>query len=242
MRTLIAVALTAASSYAIAMPHPAFQPVPRSRPAIIQVTGQAQVAEVPDRVYIDIGVTTQATDSRTATSQNAAQLSRVIAAVKRAAGGAVQLATTEYSINPNYNYPRDGGTPTIVGYSVSNVVQVTLDDLRKVGQVIDGATQAGSNNVQNIRFAVRDEQAARSEALREAALNARRDAETLAGTLGLRILRVLTVNEESPSMPVYPQMRAVKLEVARPATPVEQGTIDIDATVTLTVEVAPAKR
>ncbi len=244
MRLLLAVALTAVSSWAIAQPAPGLPPVRPPRPATIQVSGQARVSEIPDRVYIGIGVTTQAQQSEAAASQNAERLAAVIAAVKRAAGAGAQLTTTEYSINPNYNYPRNGGTPAVVGYSVSNVVQVRLDDLRKIGQVIDAATQAGSNNVQDIRFALRDQGAPRSEALREAALNARQDAETLADALGLRVVRVLSVDEQSPAtVPIYPRFAAVKMEVqAAPATPVEAGTIDVNATVTLIVEVAPAKR
>ena len=239
MRLLLAVVLTAASSWAMAQPAPG-----PPRPATIQVTGEAQVAEIPDRVYIGIGVTTEARQSEAAASQNAARLAAVIAAVKQAAGAGAQLTTTEYSISPNYNYPRSGGTPTVVGYTVSNVVQVRLDDLRKIGRVIDAAAQAGSNNVQDIRFALRDEQAPRSEALREAAINARQDADALAEALGLRVVRVLSVDEQSPvSAPIYPRFAAVRMEMrAASATPVEGGTIDLNATVTLTVEVAPAKR
>jgi uncharacterized protein YggE len=244
MRVLLAVTLIAASSWTIAQQAPGLPPVRPPRAATIQVTGQAQVSETPNRVYIGVGVTTQAQQSEAAASQNAARLSVVIAAVKRAAGAGAQLSTTEYSINPNYNYPRNGGSPTVVGYTVSNVVQVRLDDLRKIGPVIDAATQAGSNNVQDIRFALRDEGAPRSEALREAALNARLDADTLAGALGLRVVRVLFVGEESPAAgAVYPRGRvfAQAQTVAAP-TPVETGTIDVSASVTLTVEVAPATR
>jgi hypothetical protein len=246
MRLLVAVALTAASSWALARPAPGLPPAPRSQPGTIQITGQAHVSESPDRVYIGIGVTTQAPRSEAAASQNAARLSAVIAAVKRAAGAGAQLTTTEYSINPNYIYPRDGGIPTVVGYTVSNVVEVRLDDLHKIGRVIDAATQAGSNNVQGIRFTLRDEEAPRNEALREAALKARQDAETLAGALGLRVVGVLSVTEQSPAvMPIYPQGGVRLFAQARAATaptPVETGTLDVNATVTLTVEVAPAKR
>lgn len=244
MKLLVAVALTVASSWAIARPSPAFPPVPPPRPATIQVTGQAKVSETPDRVYIDIGVTTQAPKSEAAAAENASRVSAVIAAVKRTASSGAQLTTTEYSVSPNYNYPRDGGTPTLVGYTVSNVVQVRLDDLRKIGPVIDAATQAGSNNVQDIRFALRDEDVPRREALRKAALSARQDAETLAGALGLRVVRVLSVNEQSPAaVPIFPQVRQFAARMAAaPATPVEAGTIDVNATVTLTVEVGPAKR
>lgn len=241
MRILVAVALTAASSWAIAQ-----QPSPRPlRPATLQVTGRAKVAAAPDRVYIDLGVTTQAQKSQAAAAQNAKRVSAVITAVKRAAGGGAQLTTTQYSIGASYNYPRDGGTPTITGYTASNVVQVRLDDLEKIGRVIDAATQAGSNNVQDIRFALRDEQALRGEALREAALDARQDAATLAGALGLRIVRVRKVDEQSPAVMaplVYPQARQFARVESAPSTPVEAGTIDVSATITLTVEVAPAKR
>lgn len=243
MRLLVAFALTAASSWAMARAFPGSPPVQPPQPATIQVTGQAAVSETPDRVYIDIGVTTQARKSEAAAAQNATRLAEVITAVKGAAGPGAQLTTTEYSVNPDYNYPREGGTPSLVGYTVSNVVRVRLDDLRKIGPVIDAATQAGSNNVRDIRFALRDEAAPRSEALREAALNARRDAEALAGALGLRVVRVLAVDDEGGGVRqplVYGQ--AMKMAVAAAPTPVQAGTLDVNATINLTVEVVPAKR
>jgi|SRR6185312_9174488 len=244
MRLLVAMALTVATSWAMAQPLPGPPPAPPPRPATIQVTGQAKVSKAPDRVYIDIGVTTQAPGSEAATTQNATRVSAVIAAIRGAAGSDVQLTTTQYSVSPNYKYPRDGGTPTVTGYSASNVVQVRLDDLGRVGRVIDAATHAGSNNVQDIRFALRDEEMPRAQALREAAQNARRDADALAGALDLRIVRVLAVSEQGPErapMPVYMQEVTVSARRA-PPTPVEAGTIDVSATVNLTVEVAPAKR
>ena len=243
MRALLLLTLATASAAAIAQAPPR----PRlPRPATIQVTGQAQASKPPDRVYIDIGVTTQAQKSEAAASENAARISAVIAAVRRAAGPGVELTTAQYSINPNYNYPRDGGTPTLVGYTVTNVVQVRLDDLRMIGKVIDGAAHAGSNNVQDIRFALRDEETPRREALREAAVNARREADTLAGALGLRVVRVLSVEEQSPAairpLMMYAQSAQLARAEAAPATPVEHGTVALNATVTLTVEVAPTAR
>ncbi|HEX5206223.1 MAG TPA: SIMPL domain-containing protein [Steroidobacteraceae bacterium] len=243
MRALLLLTLATASAAAIAQAPPR----PRlPRPATIQVTGRAQASKPPDRVYIDLGVTTQAQKSEAAASENAARISAVIAAVRRAAGPGVELTTAQYSINPNYNYPRDGGTPTLVGYTVTNVVQVRLDDLRMIGTVIDGAAHAGSNNVQDIRFALRDEETPRREALREAAVNARREADTLAGALGLRVVRVLSVEEQSPAairpLMMYAQSPQLARAEAAPATPVEHGTVALNATVTLTVEVAPTAR
>ena len=239
MRILLAAALTAASSWAQAQ---AAAPVPP--PATIQVTGEAKVSETPDRVYIDIGVTTRARKSEAAASRNARQLSTVISALKRAAGPGAQLTTTEYSISPDYSYPPHGA-PAIVGYTASNVVRVRLDDLRTIGAVLDAATREGSNNIRDIRFAVRDEQAPRTEALRKAAVSARQDAQALAQALGLRIVRVLRVDEQSPAArprPIYLQAERFAAAPAAPRTPIEAGTIAVSATVSLTVEVAPAKR
>lgn len=240
MRALLVLTLIAASATAVA------QARPGPLPATIQVTGHAEVSETPDRVYIDLGVTTQAQKSDAAASENAARLSAVIAAVKRAAGAGTQLTTAQYSISPNYSYAHDGSAPTLVGYTVTNVIQVRLDDLRMIGKVIDGAAQAGSNNVQDIRFALRDEETPRREALREAAVAARQEADTLADALGLRVVRVLSVEEQSPAgirpQLLYAQSMQFARAQAAPATPVEPGTVALNATVTLTMEVAPAAR
>ncbi|MBV8306446.1 MAG: SIMPL domain-containing protein, partial [Gammaproteobacteria bacterium] len=150
-----------------------------------------------------------------------------------------------YSLSPNYRYHPKESEPTIEGYTALNVVQVTLDDLARIGTVIDAATQAGANRIQGIQFTLRDQDAVRAQALREAATRARAEVDVLAAALGLKVLRVLTVEESSPRvMPVRVYSgaaRAMTADAAAP-TPVEAGTLDITADVTLSVEVGPASR
>jgi uncharacterized protein YggE len=109
--------------------------------------------------------------------------------------------------------------------------------------VIDAATRAGANRVQGIQFTLRDQDAVRAEALRQAATRARAEADVLAGALNLKVLRVLTVEEASPQIiPVrinMPMVRAAVSAVEAP-TPVEAGTLEVSANVALTVEVGPA--
>ena len=120
---------------------------------------------------------------------------------------------------------------------------ITLDDLAKVGSIIDGATAAGANHVQGIQFTLRDQQRVRSQALREAATKARAEADALASALGLKVVRILTVEETSPVVvPVRDGMFAARAEAARAPTPIEAGTIDVTANVTLAVEVSAAAR
>ncbi|HXY96135.1 MAG TPA: SIMPL domain-containing protein [Steroidobacteraceae bacterium] len=210
----------------------------------IRVTGDARVSAQPDRVQIDLGVQTQAQLSQQAASANARQLDAVLAAVRKAAGPGAQLKTVSYSLSPNYQYHPGGGEPTITGYTALNVVEVVLDDLARIGDVIDAATRSGANRVQGIQWTLRDQDAVRAQALREAATRAHAEAEVLAGALNLRILRVLTVEESSPQIvPLRVHMAAARAAVsaAEVPTPVEAGTLDVSANVALTVEVGPAR-
>ena len=211
--------------------------------ASIRVSGDARVSAKPDRVQIDVGVQTQAPLSQDAASANARQLDATLAAVRKVAGPTAQLKTVSYSLNPNYQY-HSGAEPAIVGYTALNVVQVQLDDLARIGDVIDAATHAGANRIQGIQFTLRDQDAVRAEALREAATRARAEAEVLAQALNLRILRVLTVEESSPGIvPVRTHLAMARASAsAEVATPVEAGTLDVSALVTLTVEVGPVAR
>jgi len=240
MRCLVAVILACAVAAAPARA----QQTPLSPVSSIRVTGDARVTAKPDRVQIDIGVTTRAAQSQDAASQNARQVDAVLAAVRKATGPAAVLKTISYSLNPTYQYHPNGEEPTITGYSAVNVVQVTLDDLGKIGTVIDSATLAGANHLQGIQFTLRDQDAVRAEALRQAATRARVEAEVLAAALGLKVVRVLSAEENSPRVvPVRAYMGAPRAAMATAtATPVEAGTLDVTADVMLTVEVGPTAR
>lgn len=219
------------------------QSVPSAPVSSIRVTGEAKVTAKPDRVQIDVGVSTHAPTSQEAAAQNARQLQTVLAALRKAAGAGAELKTVSYTLNPNYHYPKGGGEPALEGYNASNMVQVTLDDLAKIGPVIDAAGTAGANQVHSIQFTLHDQDAVRAQALREAALRARADADVLATALGLKVLRVLTVEENSPRvMPIPMYRREMAAASATAATPVEAGTLDVTAAVTLSVEVGPAPR
>jgi len=209
----------------------------------IRVTGDARVTAKPDRVQIDVGVITRAAASAEAAADNARQVDAVLAAVRKAAPAAV-LKTISYSLNPNYQYHVSGGEPAIEGYTATNVLQVTLDDLARMSAVIDAAAHAGANHVQGIQFTLRDQDAVRAEALRQAAGKARAEADVLAAALGLKVVRVLTVEENSPRIsPVRVFAGTPRAAAASVSpTPVEAGTLDVGADVTLTVEVSPAAR
>lgn len=239
MRAITVFACAAASSVALAGPPSR----PARPPATLRVTGQAKLSEAPNRVYVDIGVTTQAPNSQAAAAQNADRLRAVVAAIKRTAGPGGHLTTRQYLVTPNYQAHADGKPPTIVGFTATNMVRVRLDNLGAVARVIDAATQAGANRIGNIRFTLRNSEAAKTEALREAARNSREEARALANALDLRIVRIVSVDEASPVIVPTRALYALATTrgAARATTPIESGTLNVDARVTLTAEVAPRR-
>jgi uncharacterized protein YggE len=205
----------------------------------IRVTGEGTVTAKPDQAQIDIGVVTEAQNAQAAATENAKKLDAVLAELRKALGPGADIKTTSYALTPIYHYPKEGGSPTITGYSATNVIQLKTTDLTQVGKIIDTAAQSSANRIQSLQFTLKDEQAAHLQALREAIAKARAKAEAMASALGLKIVRVLSVEEGGPPVrPVY--AAAMQARAAAPVqTPVEPGTIEVRATVTLSVEIAP---
>jgi uncharacterized protein YggE len=207
-------------------------------PASIRTNGEATISVKPDRAQIDVGVVTQATTSQAAVTQNATKLEATLARLRSLLGAGAKIETVSYSLQPSYRYPPAGGEPVLTGYTANNIVRVTLDDLLRVGSVIDAATQGGANRVQQLQFTLKDEQPVRARALREAAVKARQKADALASALNLRVTRVLYVTEGGG--PVVPLMREVSMAARADtaSTPIEPGTVEVRAEVTLTVEIS----
>ena len=204
----------------------------------IRATGQATVTSSPDRAEVDVGVVTKSANAREAATRNAEQVERVLASLRDLLGPKAEIETVSYSLQPDYQYPEQGA-PKLVGYTASNIIRVTLDDLARVGSVIDQVTTAGGNQVERVRFTLKDDAQAQQRALRAATLEARMNAESIASALDLRITGIASVSESGGEpRPMY------ETTMARAATPIVPGTIDTTATVTVTVNVSesPSRR
>jgi uncharacterized protein YggE len=209
----------------------------RPRPPSITVSGEATIAARPDRAQVDIGVITQAETAEAASTDNRRKADAVLAQLRGALGAGADIKTASFSISPNYRYPKDGGQPTIAGYTATNVVRVRTDDLSQVGKLIDISTGSGANVIHQVQFSLKDERAVRTEALKQAAAEARSKAQAIAGALDLRITRILFVDESSPV--IMPRVyQAAAMRTATAPTQLEPGTIDVHATISLTVEIA----
>lgn len=205
-------------------------------PAFVRASGEAVITAKPDRAEITIGVMTRAATAQEAAAQNASQSTKVIDAIKQTLGSAGEIKTSGYSLSPQYEYPQ-GHAPKLVGYESSNTVDVTVDELPRLAKVIDAATNTGANQINGISFTLKDDSAVRERALSEAAVKARANAEALAKALNVQVVRLLQAEPtESPIVRPQPIAFARAME-AKVATPVEAGSLNVRASVTVTLEV-----
>ncbi len=213
----------------------------------VVVSGDSLVQARPDTAMISVAVVTQAQTALAAQQDNARKSEAMVRALKSAAGAGAEVETSGYSLQPQYNY-RENQTPTIKGYEARNTVTVTLGDLTKVGPVIDGATAAGANTIDNLAFTLRRDEPARDQALAGATRQALRKVQVLAQALGGRVGRIIEVQEASVGRPVPIYDTARRGRVANASlsmeaqTPVEIGTLDIRAQVQLVAEIITGGR
>lgn len=205
---------------------------------VVRATGEATVTALPDQAEINVGVVTQAETADRAAAENARKVDAVLAAVKGVLEPTAEVKTIGYSVSPVYVYPREGGEPRITGYQASNTVRVKTGDLGRVGSVIDAATKAGANNIQGLQFTLKDDTAVRAEALAQAARKARSQAQAIATALGVVVSGIVYAEETSaPVRPLYADVMEARTAAAT-KTPVEPGTIEVNATVTIALGIA----
>ena len=202
----------------------------------ITVSGAGEANADPDMVEIDVGVTVLADTVEDATRIAAQRAEAVTSALT--AGGVLpeDMATTEYSIRPEYDY--SSSKQQLLGYRVSNTVRAKLRDVASTGPLLDSIASAGGDEtrVNGLSFGIADETPLLASA-REAAWNdARNKAEQLAALSGHTLGKATSITEtiQGPVVPM-PRMMAADMAMAeRSSTPIEPGTSTL--TVTLHVE------
>lgn len=208
----------------------------------ITVTASGTVTREPDRATILLAVESFAATAREAADSNATRMQSVLAALRRLRLTEDQVRTLSYELIPEYDYerPRTTGEDRLRGYRARNMVRVTLDDVTRVGQVIDAAIAAGANRVAGLNFELRDPAAARADALRAAVESARIEAEAIAGAIGRPLGPVISVNTGGPIPIPAPMASRMVMDAATAApTPVEPGSLQLSATVTVVYRLDP---
>lgn len=243
---LASLALAASTVPAIASAQDA---VPHVSPqaTVLSVSAEGSTTRKPDLAIFTAGVTSTGKTASAALSANSADMTKVIAALKRAGIAERDIQTSNLSLNPVYaDNPRQPGTPleqqlpTIIGYQASNMVTVKQRKLGEFGQVIDTLVSAGANQVNGPSFQVDQPDKALDEARLDAVKKARERANLYASATGLKVGRILSINEGGSytPRPPMPMARMVAMD-ASGAPPVAEGELALTTNITVTFELTP---
>jgi uncharacterized protein YggE len=191
---------------------------------VVTTNGHGVVTVVPDQASVSAGVRTTAATAAAALSDNARIANAVVAALKRAGGK--ELQTQQVSL-----YPQTDDQGNVTGYTAQNTVSAKAK-IAQAGGLVDAAVGAGANTVDGPSLTVSDTDALYRQALEKAVENAQAKAQALADAGGFGVGPVTTVVEQGATPPVVFQPMAGAAKAAD-STPVEPGTQDVTADVTV---------
>jgi uncharacterized protein YggE len=216
-------------------------------PSVIVVNSMSTVEATPDQATVRLGVVRQAPTAQAAQDQTNRAVQAVLTEVGKVGVPAQKIQTSRLTLTPVYapQQPGNRDAPRIVSYNAANIVSIELDNLTQVGPVIDAGLTAGANQLEGVRFSLKNDTAVRERALKQAVADAKRKAETMAEALGVRITGVLEASDGGVSVIAQDETvayaRVSMAQVAPAATPVSPGEIEVRASVTVRYSIAPLR-
>ena len=200
----------------------------------ITVVGNGEIKVKPDVANTTVGVEALGPTVDAAMADAGARMTSVLAALKKMGIADKDIQTSNFSIN----FERQGDQKPVTAqatpgkfeppagfYRVSNMVQVTIRDLTKVGDVIDTAVTAGANNVWGISFSLDNTKALETQAREAAVKDARARAEALAGLTNVQVGDVMAISEVVGNQPVPMYSSAKAQGLGGGGTPSEPGEV-----------------
>ena len=211
----------------------------------LAISAEATVKREPDIAFINAGVQEDAATASEAMAAQAMSMTGVFDALEKAGVAKKDMQTSNFSLWPRYTYvetkQKDGttlGEQKLIGYTASNQLTVKVRDLDNLGKTLDSLVKAGGNTFNGLEFALDEDADVRDEARRKAMTDARARADLYAEAAGLRVLRIVTINESggySPSPMPMARMAEAKMADSY-STPVAGGEVGYSASVNVVFE------
>ncbi|TSC86641.1 MAG: hypothetical protein G01um10147_853 [Microgenomates group bacterium Gr01-1014_7] len=210
--------------------------VTTTKSTTFDVTGEGKVIVKPDVAMVNVGVRTQSQTVDEAQTQMDSSINKVPQALKDLGVDPKDIQTTNYNINPDYDFSK--GSQKIKGYTASTTLSVKVRSIDKVNSIIDAATANGANEVSGVSFDIDDKTKAQNEAREKAVAEAKKKAEEASKIAGFKLGKIINYSENFGEGPGPISLRAIgALGAEDTKTQVELGSSEITVTVTLSYEI-----
>jgi len=238
--TIAAIAAIAAPLFATgyAAPASAQQVEIEASGPVIELSVYESISAEPDLVTIGAGVSVEAPSAVEAMRQNAAEMRRVIDAIKRQGVDEADIQTTGINLNARFDYNRQSQSNTFRGYEVSNRVSVKLREVDQTGQVLDALVAAGATDLSGPSFSIEDDEAAKETARASAVERARARADAYAKLYGYGGVRILSISEALRGNTPRPEamMRSMASDAVAESAPVQPGMVSTGVSISVKYE------
>jgi uncharacterized protein YggE len=201
---------------------------------LVIAAGEGVIKRAPDQAFVTVAAEARSRQPAEAQTQNATVATAIR---KRLAGftlAADAIRTVSVDVQPQFDWAN--GKQTLRGYVATNVIEVRLDDVARVGDVVDAVVAAGATRVTDVRFTLKDMAGAEQEALKLASSAALGRARAMADGVSRSVDRVVRLDETgsaSVTPPAPMMMRSMAQAADAPVTPVSAGDVEVRVTVTL---------
>lgn len=206
-----------------------------SEPPQIIVNGDGVVKATPNLAWITIGAETRSKISKDAQQRNAEVMNAV--QQKVLALGIPKDAIKTIAIDLQLEFDFTDGKQTPRGYVARNTVEIRVDELSKLGELLDSIVSAGATTIHSLRFDAKEREQLIGSSLQAAVKSALAKAQAIAAASGRGIDHVIKIEEVGGTEPV-PMMKQYSLATrAEGSTPVAIGELEIRAQVRLTAAI-----
>lgn len=206
---------------------------------VINVVGKGEIQVKPDIAYLSIGVNSAAETAASAQKANAAKIQKVTNLLKNTWKiNADDIQTSQFYVQPNYTYNEKDGQK-VKGYTAHHTLTVTYRDMDKIGELLDAASQAGANNIENVRFTVENPERYESEVIAKAVANADVKAGAIAKAVKRELGTVLSVSQPDANVPVLYANEALMSKSesdSNAGTQIEAGQVKVSTVLNITYE------
>ena len=205
-------------------------------PSTVTVTGEASVTAVPDQAWVRVGAESRSKISKEAQQRNAEAMTAVQQKLASMGIEKDAVRTIAIDLQPEFDYVN--GRQVARGYVARNTIEVRVDDLARLGGVLDAVVASGATSLNGLRFDVKNRIAVEQQALQAAVGAANAKAAAVAAGAKRAIDRVIRIEEifvggGGPE----PMMMRSMAQRGDAQTPVAAGEIEIRAQVRLTAAI-----
>jgi len=212
----------------------------------IAVTGNAEASAAPDQAVVRLGTTVQMSQANAAQAKVSETMQKALEGIEKIGVPRNSIRTANLTLTSVYSNEKLAGSseaPRVVGFRANNTIEITLEDTKLVGKVIDAGIAAGANELQGVSFSLKDDLPQRIRTLTIASQEAKSKAQTIANALNLQLGSVIEVTEGGVHVvPFNEGFGGARMMAAAGAvrTPIEPGEVRVQANVTVRYEIGPS--